>query len=90
MTVNCDESNVGGDKHVKVLLIVTRKVQNDMCQVDPVLVLRWLPLDLVDGIEGEWCLELRERLTKSRDQALTLRGETDYFEIVAQRLKHCD
>ena len=61
-----------------------------MRQVDPILVLGGLPLDLIYGVESEWCFELRQAFAEARDEAFGFGAEADDLEIVRQALKHVD
>ena len=59
-----------------------------MREIDTVLILGRLPLYLVDSVECEWCLELRETLAEAGDETLGLRAESDDLEIVREALQH--
>ena len=64
------KDDLRSDKHVEILLIIARIVKDDMRQVDTILILRGLPLDLVNGVEGEGYFVLREALAKAGEQTL--------------------
>ena len=53
-----------------------------MGEVNSVLVLGGLSLDLVNGVEGECCLELREILAETANETSRLGAKGDNFKIM--------
>ena len=70
LVINCQQDDLRGYKHVEILLVIAGIVKDDMRQVDTILILRGLPLDLVNGVEGEGYFVLREALAEAGKKTL--------------------
>ena len=86
--VVCHQHELRTHEKIQIFFIITRKVENNLRKIHPILILNRLSLDLVHSIEGERSLVLREVASEALDDAFGLVAKAHNLIVVREGLEH--